>query len=146
MYELREPNSFTKNLKKLAKKYPKSKNHIRKTINSLKDNPAQGDRYPGFGTLFVRKMRIDLPEHKIGKSKGLRLLHLFIKDKGKVVPLAIYAKKSFGNKKKNGSSRINVKKRILLFPRAGSHSLRGSLLWTLPRPTICLLNRYMPIS
>ncbi len=99
MYELREPNSFTKNLKKLAKKYPKSKNHIRKTINSLKDNPAQGDRYPGFGALFVRKMRIDLPEHKIGKSNGLRLFHLFIEDKGKVVPLAIYAKKSFGNEK-----------------------------------------------
>lgn len=99
MYDLHEPSVFIKALKTLSKKYPNSKKRIRKTVDSLKKDPEQGVLYPGFGNLFVRKMRIRLPEYKIGKSNGLRLLHLFIKDKGKVVPLVIYAKKSIGSEK-----------------------------------------------
>ena len=93
MYAKKDLNSFTKRLKKLTRKYSRSSQHITNTIDSLTKDPTQGDSYPGFGDLTVRKLRIGLPEYKLGKSNGLRLLHLFIEKKKLIIPLTIYAKK-----------------------------------------------------
>jgi len=107
MYVKKELGFFTARLKKVVKKYPLSTDYIDGIINSLKGKPTQGDIYPGFGELSVRKMRIGLPEYKIGKRKGLRLLHLSIDEKKKVAPLTIYAKKDYGSEAK-------VKKEVIM--------------------------------
>ena len=96
---------FEKQLQKSLKKHPNSLPHVSRTINDLENNRQQGDVYPGFSPLSVRKLRIGLPEYKIGKRSGLRLLYLSIPAKEKIVPLAIYRKKLFSNEQ-------DVKKRI----------------------------------
>ena len=88
--------AFNSRLKKTKKQYPQSSDRIDKIIDSLTTNPGQGERYPGFGELEIRKLHIRLPEYKLGKSNGLRLIHLYIKEKNMVFPLTIYAKKGFG--------------------------------------------------
>jgi hypothetical protein len=68
-------------------------------INSLDEKT--GDRYPGFGDdLIVRKQRIGLPEYKLGRSRGLRVICLFLVHKGKKVPLVIYQKSKAGQENK----------------------------------------------
>ncbi|MCI5207722.1 MAG: hypothetical protein D3910_02760 [Candidatus Electrothrix sp. ATG2] len=71
------PNpSFDKELKKILKKFPKSQKRITSELTSLDENA--GDRYPGFGNdLIVRKQRIGLPEYKLSKPRGLRVICLF---------------------------------------------------------------------
>lgn len=96
---------FEKQLQKSIKKHQNSLSHVNKVITGLSTNQQQGDVYPGFSPLSVRKLRIGLPEYKIGKRGGLRLLYLSIPAKEKIVPLAIYRKKLFNNEQ-------NVKKRI----------------------------------
>ena len=87
-------NSFQRRLKIIFKKYPRAQNSISLQIDNLTKNPLQGDSYPGFGELEVRKIRISIPEYKIGKSKGLWLIFLNLKDKQKIIPLAVYQKNS----------------------------------------------------
>lgn len=58
-------------------------------------NRQSGDVYPGFAPLSVRKLRLGLPEYRIGQRRGLRLLFLTVPDRNKVIPLAIYRKKLF---------------------------------------------------
>lgn len=89
--------SFEKHLKKIFKKYPKSKKRITKQIEKLAKKPEQGHIYPGFGPLKVRKVRFALPEYKMGKSRGLRLIYLFLVVKDKVIPLSVYAKSGYGS-------------------------------------------------
>ena len=96
---------FEKQLQKSIKKHQNSLSHVNKVITSLSTNQQQGDVYPGFSPLSVRKIRVGLPEYKIGKRSGLRLLYLNIPTKEKIVPLAIYRKKLFSNEQ-------DVKKRI----------------------------------
>jgi len=86
---------FQKELKKILKKFPKAKKRIEGEINSLSENA--GNRYPGFGdSLDVRKVRIGLPEYKIGKSDGLRIVCLFLIIDKKRIPLVVYHKKAIG--------------------------------------------------
>jgi hypothetical protein len=89
-------STFFSRLKRVKKKYPQSSKLIDETINSLTTNHEQGDLYPGFGELRVRKLRFGLPEYKLSKRDGLRLLHLYISEKSMVIPLTIYSKKGFG--------------------------------------------------
>ena len=96
---------FERQLKASIKKHPNSLSHVNKVINGLGANQQQGDVYPGFSPLSVRKMRIGLPGYSIGKRSGLRLLYLTVPAKKKVIPLAIYRKTLF-------SSEQDVKKRI----------------------------------
>ena len=96
MLTKKDLNAFNSRLKKIKKKYPKSSYRINKTIDSLTRNPEQGQSYPGFGNFEIRKLRFGLPEYKLGKSNGIRLLHLYIKERRMVIPLTIYAKKGFG--------------------------------------------------
>lgn len=89
------PESFQKHLKRLFKKFPKSKKRLSSEIENLAANPSQGDVYPGFGGMEVRKVRLALSEYNMGKRKGLRLIYVFIVLKDKVVPLAIYQKNQY---------------------------------------------------
>lgn len=65
---------------------------FKKYIQALKDNPEQGDIYPGFGEVNVRKIRIGLPEYSISSRKGLRLIFFYSWEKRVIIPLHIYKK------------------------------------------------------
>ena len=95
MFNINYPKSFQKHLKTIFKKFPRSKKRITRLIENLAQNPVQGDMYPGFGDLEVRKIRLSLSEYNIGKSKGLRLIYLFLVLGNKIIPLAIYQKNKF---------------------------------------------------
>ena len=97
MCSIKIPDVFSRKLKKLKKSYPNSSDHIDNIIKSLKRNPNQGDKYPGFGQNIVRKLRIGLPGYKISKRDGLRLLHLLVEEKKMVIPLIIYRKSAYGS-------------------------------------------------
>jgi hypothetical protein len=105
MFQTIQSEEFEKDLKKILKEYPKSKKRIETEIESLSEKV--GDRYPGFGNdLHVRKVRIGLPEYKVSKSDGLRIICMFIIVEKKKIPLAIYHKKKTGKEQK-------IKKHIL---------------------------------
>lgn len=55
-------------------------------------NPSYGDQIPSFNTL--RKMRIAVPEHKMGKSSGYRLIYAerVIEQTHRIVLLEVYFK------------------------------------------------------
>lgn len=87
--------SFQKDFKAIVKNFPKAQKRIEQEINSLSENT--GDRYPGFGEdIHVRKIRLGLPEYKLSKSDGLRIICLFLITKDKKIPLVIYHKKKAG--------------------------------------------------
>lgn len=91
-FDINVPPCFTHLLENLLKKFPKSKIEINEAINSLKDNPFQGDRVPGFGKTHLRKLRISLKEYNIGKRGGLRVLFLIDELNKSIVLIAVYYK------------------------------------------------------
>ncbi len=88
--------SFLRQLKKIVKRFPKSEKRIRQEIDELGNRPDKGKLYPGYGGLDVRKFRIDLPEYRISGKKALRLIHICILTRDKVIPLMIYQKNKPG--------------------------------------------------
>jgi mRNA-degrading endonuclease RelE of RelBE toxin-antitoxin system len=87
------PSCFLRHIKQIVKKFPLSKNHIEKFLASLEQHPFKdGDRMPGFFPSHVRKARTGLPEYRIGKSGGLRIIYLAYEDDGSVLFLAAYHK------------------------------------------------------
>lgn len=90
--DLKRTKSFEVRAKSIIKKYRKSESTIEKYIQALKDNPEQGDIYPGFGEVNVRKIRIGLPEYSISSRKGLRLIFFYSWEKRVIIPLHIYKK------------------------------------------------------
>ena len=88
---------FERQVKRVLKKHSNSTKHVNDVITGLADKPNQGDVYPGFNPVSVRKMRIGLPEYRIGKRGGLRLVFLTVPIKKKIIPLAIYRKKLFSS-------------------------------------------------
>ena len=105
MFQTIQSEVFKKDLKKILKDFPKSKKRIETEIESLSEKV--GNRYPGFGDdIHVRKIRIGLPEYKVSKSDGLRIICLFLIVEEKKIPLAIYHKKKTGKEQ-------NIKKHIL---------------------------------
>jgi len=89
-------HSFQRQLKKILRKFPRSEKGIMKEINGLHNDPHKGELYPGYGGLNVRKFRIDLPQYKISGRKALRLIHICIVTRDKVVPLMICQKNKSG--------------------------------------------------
>ncbi len=89
--------AFKKFFNKALKSYPKSCEEIEKgLIESLKNNPVQGDNYPGFGqSLSIRKIRIAIRQYKISKRNGLRLIYLHLLEKKLILPLVIYKKNQY---------------------------------------------------
>jgi len=79
-----------KQIKKLSKKFVKLENDLSEVFDSLEQNPMQGDRFPGFGDIHVRKLRIALKAQNIGKSGGPRLIFMVLEDKEKIIRIALY--------------------------------------------------------
>ena len=88
---------FSRQSKKALKKFSKSKKTIESFIKDLPKNYKDSDVIPGFQDFEVRKVRIGLPEYKIGKRGGFRLVFLCIQLKGKLIPLAIYKKGQYSS-------------------------------------------------
>ncbi|HAO19776.1 MAG TPA: hypothetical protein DCQ37_04330 [Desulfobacteraceae bacterium] len=95
MYSILRPSAFASDLKAISKNFPKSVNRIEDMIRDLVENPSQGNRYPGFGSNEVRKIRIGLPEYKISQSNGLRLIFGVKPEKKIVALLTIYFKNRY---------------------------------------------------
>lgn len=85
------PACFDRQLHSIFKKYKKSEKSVKDEIEALKENPALGDRMPGFSPLWVYKYRIALKEYDISKRRGLRVVYMVI-DKTYLVMIAVYYK------------------------------------------------------
>lgn len=84
-------NDFAREAKRLAKKYPSFKQDYASFLDSIKDNPLQGDEI----TKDIRKVRMAIRSKGKGKSGGARVITLNILTKelcGEVVFLLIYDK------------------------------------------------------
>jgi hypothetical protein len=82
------PSCFNRQLKEIVKKFSKSEKYINKAIDGLVDSIYSSDVIPKLNG--TRKLRLPLPEYKISKRKGLRII--FIVSGGKLLPVAIYYK------------------------------------------------------
>lgn len=84
-------DDFAKEAKRLAKKYPSFKKDYKDFLDSIKQNPLQGDEI----TKNIRKIRLAIKSKGKGKSGGARVITLNILTdtyKGNVVLLLIYDK------------------------------------------------------
>ncbi len=93
-YDIRTSCYFDQEAKRLTKHYPSFKNDYRKFIESLKENPFQGDNL-GNG---VRKIRMQITSK--GKAEGARVITLnyLIKDENMdIYLLLIYDKQQADN-------------------------------------------------
>lgn len=84
-------SDFAREAKRLAKKYPSFKQDYSDFLNSIKENPLQGDEI----TQNIRKIRMAIKSKGKGKSGGARIITLNILTKelcGEVVFLLIYDK------------------------------------------------------
>ncbi|MEN8134141.1 MAG: hypothetical protein ABFS18_01215 [Thermodesulfobacteriota bacterium] len=97
--ELRRFRAFERQLHTIFKIFPNSQKHIENNISKLSKKPRNGDRYPGFGELEIRKLRIPLKAYNIGKSKGLRIITIYVPEKNIIAPLVIYKKGNHGSEK-----------------------------------------------
>jgi mRNA-degrading endonuclease RelE of RelBE toxin-antitoxin system len=91
MYNIIPSSSFSKELKNLAKKYPRIKQDYADLLDSLEQGDFQGDRlqdYPG----VVYKVRIGSIDQQKGKRGGFRLVYIVITQDKTVYLMAIYAK------------------------------------------------------
>lgn len=95
MTSIKFTRAFRVSRKNALKKYAQSTKHVDKVVDSLKENPYQGVRWPGFSELSVRKLRVDLPEYKISSRKGLRLIYLHHPGKDIVCPLLLVKKATY---------------------------------------------------
>ncbi|MFQ5715373.1 MAG: type II toxin-antitoxin system RelE/ParE family toxin [Candidatus Scalinduaceae bacterium] len=93
--EISRPACFTHQLEKLIKKYKKSEKSIIKQIDSILNNPFQGNRIPGFGNAHMRKVRIPLKEYGIGRSGGIRIIYIVVEDNNKMLMVAIYTERDY---------------------------------------------------
>lgn len=91
--------AFEATLDAALAKHERCRPSVDNAIADLAENPKQGDAYPGFGSLSVRKTRLPMKEYNIGKSKGLRLIFLVHEEKSAVLPIIIYRKNQFPNEK-----------------------------------------------
>mgnify|MGYP002870142655 CR=1 FL=1 len=71
-YDIRTSSYFDQEAKRLTKHYPSFKNDYRKFVESLKENPFQGDDL-GNG---VRKIRMQITSKGKGKAGGARVITL----------------------------------------------------------------------
>jgi hypothetical protein len=91
-FEVRRTSTFLRWFDKTLCGYKNSIGATNKTIDSLAENPNQGDSVPGFQQHSARKMRMALKAYSIGKSKGLRLWYLVSDEKQCVIPVYIHKK------------------------------------------------------
>ena len=93
-YSIRAVNSFSKELKKLSKKYKNLKNDYKMFLDLLStSNPKE---LGIFLTNNCYKIRIKNSDNHKGKSAGYRIIYLLIEDED-IVLLSIYSKSDVAN-------------------------------------------------
>ena len=93
-------DDFAKEAKRLAKKYPSFKQDYKEFLESIKNNPLQGDEI----TKNIRKIRIAIKSKGKGKSGGARVITFNVltnTEKGQVVFLLLYDKEDASTVKVN---------------------------------------------
>lgn len=93
-------DDFAKEAKRLAKKYPSFKQDYKEFLDSIKENPLQGDEI----TKNIRKIRMAIKSKGKGKSGGARVITFNILtdvQNGQVVLLLIYDKEDASTVKTN---------------------------------------------
>lgn len=99
-------DDFAKQAKRLSKKYPSFKDDYRKFLDSLKEDPLQGDEI----TKNIRKIRMAIRSKGKGKAGGARVITMNILTdmrSGRVVLLIIY------DKEEASSVKVNVIKQMV---------------------------------
>ena len=84
-------SDFAKEAKRLAKKYPSFKQDYKEFLESIKDNPLQGDEI----SKNIRKVRMAIKSKGKGKSGGARIITFNILTQelnGDIILLLIYDK------------------------------------------------------
>ena len=81
---------FQRNLRKLAKKYPRIRNDIEPIIAQLQQGEILGDPIPKIG-YEVFKLRVRNSDIQKGKSAGYRLIY-YLKTATAIILLTIYSK------------------------------------------------------
>ena len=79
---------FTKDIKRLSKKFKAIKNDLSKLIDILEVEPTEGTSL-GNGCYKIRLANTSIPT---GKSGGFRVITYFIDDKNDLYLLSIYSK------------------------------------------------------
>ena len=93
-------DDFAKEAKRLAKKYPSFKQDYKEFLESIKENPLQGDEI----TKNIRKIRMAIKAKGKGKSGGARVITFNILtdiENGHVVFLLLYDKEDASTVKVN---------------------------------------------
>ena len=93
-------DDFAKEAKRLAKKYPSFKQDYKDFLESIKNNPLQGDEI----TKNIRKIRMAIKAKGKGKSGGARVITFNILTdikNGQVVFLLLYDKEDASTVKVN---------------------------------------------
>ena len=88
-YEVMAVEYFRRKLKKLSKKYRRIGEDYKSLIETLENNPSEGDAIPGFGNK-IYKIRMRSSNMKRGKRGGFRVIY-YLSDHI-VYLLTIYAK------------------------------------------------------
>lgn len=88
-YEVMAVEYFRRRLKKLSKKYRRIEEDYKSLIETLENNPSEGDAIPGFGNK-IYKIRMRSSNMKRGKRGGFRVIY-YLSDHI-VYLLTIYAK------------------------------------------------------
>ena len=93
-------NDFAKEAKRLAKKYPSFKQDYKEFLESIKNNPLQGDEI----TKNIRKIRMAIKAKGKGKSGGAMVITFNVLtdvENGHVVFLLLYDKEDASTVKVN---------------------------------------------
>jgi len=87
---VRTPILFNKNLKRLARKYPKVLSVVEALVEELKNDARPGDQIPNVG-YEVYKVRLENLSANRGKSGGFRVIY-YLQLADSVILLTIYSK------------------------------------------------------
>ena len=93
-------DDFAKEAKRLAKKYPSFKQDYKEFLESIKNNPLQGDEI----TKNIRKIRMAIKAKGQGKSGGARVITFNVLtdvENGHVIFLLLYDKEDASTVKVN---------------------------------------------
>ena len=93
-------DDFAKEAKRLAKKYPSFKQDYKEFLESIKNNPLQGDEI----TKNIRQIRMAIKAKGKGKSGGARVITINVltdMENGHVVFLLLYDKEDASTVKVN---------------------------------------------
>jgi mRNA-degrading endonuclease RelE of RelBE toxin-antitoxin system len=107
-YKIFRSENFSKQLKKLAKKYPSIKNDYFNLLDSLKEAPQIGS--PLGNNCYKVRMKITSKQH--GKSGGARVITYVLIEKNTITLLDIYDKSE--------KDSISEKELKVLIKKAGS--------------------------